>query len=423
MCKTLTTIQLQAVYRQVSLGRYRSLRSFNKFFETIIARPELANFVSNFTFKVEPGYSKPTENLSNELTVTPESIRSCFRLFRNLEALNLDGEAILALPSLLTLLTSDSLPPKCTSIRVGIPAKDDTTLLTLPSSLQTLEITFLGGISAWLRNDPERLDLPPLPALSSLTISRPDARQQAYRQLVSRCSNLRSFELRDLAPQWNRNPASLEVVPEVDNITSLTITAKARERTGRRNFLHQFNVDSYLSKFSNVKHLTLGAGTSPHLVSFFNELRKLPLESLTFAAGEYVPLPPLVDLVSSSTRHLTLRTLTLSFLEENGKMGTRIAEVDVVFEEADVDSESVEEDYMTDNWTMPSFPPGLTVAALLTLQQVGAQNGVVVDGKVFEAIEIEQAYDDDVELLNEMWENWRKKEKKSKGKKGGRGRK
>ncbi|GAA5962968.1 hypothetical protein JCM3765_006733 [Sporobolomyces pararoseus] len=423
LCKTLTTIQVHSLYLNVDLSSYYSLRSLNNFFKTILARPQLAIFVSTFTFTVGKGYSGSTKDRSNELVVTIESIKSCFRLFSNLKALNLLDEATLALPSLLSLLTSDTLPPQCTSIRFGVPAGYDNTLLTLPVAVKTLETTFIGESFSG-RNDLESLELPPLSTLSTLTISRPEANQQAYRQLLSRSPNLRSFGLHDVAPRWNSNPQSLDAVPVVEKITRLSITStERRERTGRRNYDNQFNVDSYISKFPNLKHLTLGAGTSPHLATFFEELRKLPLESLTFAKGEYVPLAPLVALVSSSTQHLTLRTLTLSFLEKIGKMGTRIADVDIVFEEADVDSESVEDDYMTDDWTMPSFPPNITIPGLLSLQQVGAQSGVVVDGKVFEAIEIEKAYDDDVELLTEIWEGWRKKEKKLQGKKGGKSRK
>jgi len=156
-----------------------------------------------------------------------------------------------------------------------------------------------------------------------------------------------------------------------------------------------------------LKTLRLGGATSSHSTSFFDEIHKLPLESLILERGEHIPLPSLVALVSSTTRHLTLRNLTLNFLDENGKIGTRVANVSFPFETVGFEFEDVEEDLMVDDWTHPQFPPGVSSKGLLALQETGRVNGVVVDGKAFEAIKIEQAYDEDVELLNELWAEWK----------------
>jgi hypothetical protein len=179
-----------------------------------------------------------------------------------------------------------------------------------------------------------------------------------------------------------------------------------------------------LGRFPDLKKLTLGGGTSTYSQSFVDALHKLPLQTLVLKVGELVSLASLTALVSSSTKHLTLLTLTLNFLEWSGKIGTRIAQVDLPFDTVDLETEYVTDDLMTDDWQFPVFPPGFSVEGLLALRQGGQVNGVEADGKVFEAIEVLEAYEEDVNLLGEMWDEWKdeekksRKEKRTKGKKG-----
>ncbi|GAA5850571.1 hypothetical protein JCM5353_006805 [Sporobolomyces roseus] len=113
--------------------------------------------------------------------------------------------------------------------------------------------------------------------------------------------------------------------------------------------------DVRVSSFTNLKQLTLGGGSSSGSDTFLNVLRGLPVEGLCLEVGETFALPSLITLVSPPNQHPTLRRLVLNLLEGEGEIGTRVAGVDFErsFSRVDPDTEDVEDDAMTDDWTLP----------------------------------------------------------------------
>ncbi|GAA5909126.1 uncharacterized protein JCM6883_002613 [Sporobolomyces salmoneus] len=369
LCRRLSGVQREALYKNVKIEATFCLRQFNKFFETILAQPQLATFVTSFSFEV---WKSATPDYSKQLKVTDESLRLCFRQFRNLETLGFLHDAVSEFPQLLSLFSPSILSPKCTSIDLSLYHSAVGSLDTLPLNLETLKVTFLGGSAdPFPLTKASTISLLTLDTLSHLTLARPeiDIDSSAFLDLI------------------------IQQIPVASNVTTLSIFTPLSDRR-RSSWFQQPSVpahESHISKFPNLKTLTLGGGTISNSQTFVDDLRKLPLETLVLEKGETIPLEYLVALVSSSTRHLTLRTLTISFLLNNGKMGTRISTVALPFDQVHLDTDDVEDDLMTDDFDFPTWPQDCKPAALIALQDNGKQNGIRVDGEVFEAIKIQAA--------------------------------
>jgi len=233
------------------------------------------------------------------------------------------------------------------------------------------------------------------------------------KNLVAQCPNLAELHLKE------NNGGSLvslilSQISAPTRIKTLSITTKQSQwdlqRQGRP------VTQTRISVFTNLKSLSLGGGCSPGTEAFLVALRGLPIEELSLEVGELFSLSSLIGFVSPPNQHPTLNRLVLNLIEEKGEIGTRVAEVDFeqAFSQIDPDTDDVEDDAMTDNWTLPKFPPGFSIKQAVKLRNKGSENGVEVIGTVYEGITIQQAYDDDVEMLGDMWKEWKKKGRKSK---------
>jgi len=213
-CRRLNSIQLEALYRKVEIRARWNFDSSNKFFETIKTSHQLANLISSFSLSVTD------TKLNDQPRVTFESIRNCFRLFRNLESLSFTDNAVKKLPELLTVLPPSILSPKCTSISLNIHPGFSTALHALPSQLQTLAVSFLKIVSGQSLLRDSTSPLPALPDISRLTLCHPGAQYQAAVELVGRCSHVRSLHLHEMSSSFEVSTITA-ALPAATEVTSL----------------------------------------------------------------------------------------------------------------------------------------------------------------------------------------------------------
>jgi len=409
LSKRFTDIQREELYRYINIRAYSRFTKLEKLFAIVLDQPQFGSLVSSFRFH----FDDSAANTRNSAPVVIlDAVQDVFRLFTNLTTLQITGEATKRCPSLLEVLNPSTLSSKLTRISISLGPGQDHTLLSLPPQLESLDV----ALSYAYRGSPSLRSSPPrtFAQLSTLTLSDAALHSKACESFIALCPNLQSLHLVDVVPPSTAD-AVLKSISSPSQIKTLTVMRKSR-REDRLGYRLPIISSSQLSKFTNLKDLTLGGNCTSYSQALVDAIRSLPLENLILEESELVPPPSLLALVSPPTQHPTLRSLVLNLIDKWIKIGTRVAEVnfDHAFSQMDPDSKVVEEDAMTDDWKLPKFPSGFSLEGLIKLQTKGAENGVAVVGRVYEGIVIQRAYDDDVEALEELWKEWKKRGKKSK---------
>ena len=162
-----------------------------------------------------------------------------------------------------------------------------------------------------------------------------------------------------------------------------------------------------LSYLPNLKYFTLG-GWGDHSQTLLEILHHPKIEELTIAPK--TPLPPvnLLLLVSSPRQNRSLRSIDVQ--SEPSSEGTRSADLNLEEDYGDdylfaADLLIAEESFFAD-WELGGLPDGLDANDLVQLREVGTGSGITVQGSVYEALEVERAYEEDVELFRGMWLEW-----------------
>ncbi|GAA6041062.1 hypothetical protein JCM8097_004697 [Rhodosporidiobolus ruineniae] len=130
--------------------------------------------------------------------------------------------------------------------------------------------------------------------------------------------------------------------------------------------------DSLFSRFTALEHLYLGEGTfSPTVLGTLRSLSKLA--SLGFGEGAYIDYKELKALVDGPTRMEQLKKLTLDIVE--GQLGWKIDEHD-----GELHPNASPPDFAGPGWRLPQWsdPDGTFW-----------QNGIKVEGKIDQALEVE----------------------------------
>ncbi|GAA5849230.1 hypothetical protein JCM5353_000532 [Sporobolomyces roseus] len=401
LSKNFLEIQRQGLYRHINIRVYSNLSKLDRFFQTILPAPKLGTFVNSFVFDID---GQDAGHVSTSRLIPQASIVHAFRCFTNLITLRLTRAATMIVPGLAPILHSSIISPRCTQISLQLAPQEQHRLMYLPRSVQTLHVTFatlrLFG-SFRQTGSPHR----PFSQLSSLTISQAASTSRGCEDLVALCPNLVAIYLTDIGLPGFDN-FILRSIPSPSRIETLSILRQPRR------------VDYYsmqLKTFVNLKKITLGGNAISYSTLFFDTLRSLPLQQITFEKGELVPLPSLIAFVSSPIQQPTLRKLVLNLLERSGKIGTRVARMDLdhTFSQLDSDTEDSEEVVIATDWRLPKFPAEYSHEGLIDLRREGTENGVEVVGTLYDGIEVEEAYECDMEMLDKLWEEW--KEQKSRG--------
>ncbi|GAA5989524.1 hypothetical protein JCM5350_002095 [Sporobolomyces pararoseus] len=415
LSRALVDYQRQGLYRNVTITIHkRSIR----FFKSILAQPRLASLLVSLTLKI-PGISG--RSTSNGSEVSPDEIETCFSSFINLEALSIREYTAVHFPSLLSILTSDTLSSKCTSISLSLPRQQQDALVSLPLNVRRCNFEVVGWQTAPTGAKEDKVSRPPFSRLSTLTLSNLqdyDNRDDLWTKFLARCTKLRRLRFYNFDHQGASQIRILQSL-DLQSITGLSFLNTPR-------YISHVNLDSILPKFSNLRQLCLSIECCDvNSDLFFTVIRRLPLEILIFT-GEgsssgwfqtyFPPLSSLEALVSPPNQHATLRTLKLDCIDQVGRIGTRISTIDLRFHSIDRNTETPVDDLFPDDWNVPNLPKGYSIEGLKALRLAGEKNGVRVHGDVLEAMEVREAYEEDAELLTECWEDWKEEKEKGKGK-------
>ncbi|GAA5964415.1 hypothetical protein JCM3765_006410 [Sporobolomyces pararoseus] len=264
LCKALKEIQLEALYKNVKIRVDTRLSQLNKFFRAILARPQLASFVTSLTFTV-PKSSRYMIRPWGPPQVSNDSLRKCFRLFHNLQNLRIDTYALEGVPTLSALLSANFLSPNCTSITLTTFFRWSLdNLPSLPVNVKNLDFTFA--------RDRVFMDLGSTPStgsfaqslsnLSHLSLRRPEGSFSLATRIISSCSNLASLNLLEIDSQLCLDTIC-NLLPTPAGIIRLTISALQD---------NPLSTDVVLRKFLNLNKLTLEGKLSTHSHAFFGAL-------------------------------------------------------------------------------------------------------------------------------------------------------
>ncbi|GAA5995071.1 hypothetical protein JCM5350_003993 [Sporobolomyces pararoseus] len=133
---------------------------------------------------------------------------------------------------------------------------------------------------------------------------------------------------------------------------------------------------------------------------------------------EQPSLSILETLISPPNQHPTLRNLQLDCVDRVGTIGTRLSTIAIHFSSIKPGTKVAIDDFFPEDWDVPQVPTEYSIEELEVLQLAGTKNGVQVVGNVFEALEVREAYEEDVELLKKRWENWKIQGRRARGIKG-----
>ncbi|GAA5859065.1 hypothetical protein JCM5353_004597 [Sporobolomyces roseus] len=184
----------------------------------------------------------------------------------------------------------------------------------------------------------------------------------------------------------------------------------------------QQSISSVSPLFSSLTSVTFNEYTSKISSPLLNLFHRFPVKSLVLNAQYALPLSHLINLVTKSTH---IDRIDLQFDGRRvGRIGTRVSTVDFdsAFRGIDLETEDIAQDAMPDDWLYPQLPPNFSIVDFLRFRKQVDEAGIdLVEHGLIQAIEVQQAAEEDLELLDELWQQWRKDQKKTK--KSGKGRK
>lgn len=146
-----------------------------------------------------------------------------------------------------------------------------------------------------------------------------------------------------------------------------------------------------LCEFQHLSYLSVG-GACSSASSFYSTLGHIALEVLAFREGAEVDLGQLTKLIKGPERMESLETIVLDTVK--GKIGTRIEEEGVPYKDG------VEGEYQTyPNWEFPKWTKRFSRRGLEKLWRVAERNGVQLSGSAIDALEVEDEYEEELEIL------------------------
>ncbi|GAA5829541.1 hypothetical protein JCM5353_001286 [Sporobolomyces roseus] len=348
--KRFLEFQRQGLYREIKVTRWTGARSFTSLLRTVVKEPSLGSLITSLHLDMSVSRYSQTTGFSAETKPSSDDIKRFFKALVSLQRLKLAGR------------TSEQ-----DSSILAIYSPYDAPLLVLSSIMENFDITTVAD--EWrIRNTATYAVIatpPPAGILPSTRIS------------------LLSIEPYDPADHW---------------YTWQT----GKLRTGLN------------SIFLNLENLNLRDSTSEYSASLLDVLPRTGISKISLVVKDVLPISSLISLVSTPT---TLRSLVLSFDRETGEIGTRVSTVDFdgTFRGIDLETEDIAQDAMPDDWTYPQLPAECSIEDLLLLREKAREAGVeLAADKLYEAVEIQQAVDEDLELLDELWQKWKRNQKKVK---------
>jgi len=382
LSKRLVDFQRQGLYRHIKVTRWTGTRSLSTLIEAVIRQPHIGSFVVSLRFETAfPSYLS-FAILSDDPDLPSETIKVFFGLLTGLRHFTIEGDVSQEDSSIITVY-----------------AERRAALLALGFIMASPHVVSVS--EEWY--DPYNSSLsPPSPSqtpsskLSQVHVRADDPESGFGLQLGGPSTGLITFNF-DSSRTASALPAQSRPLPSTsDNAKRSPVSSL---------FTSLQTVDfTYRSLRSTTPLLPL--------------LPQFPIDNLTFVINAHTVFP-ILKIVSTSrpSRKFEFSYYgARNFDGEIGQTGTRVSNVDFdrVFRGIHPDTEDITQDAMPDDWTYPEFPDDFPCRELLTLREKAIEMGFEFDGgKLYEAIEVQQAVNDDVKLLNELWQKWKKRSRNS----------
>jgi len=368
LSKRLLDIQRSGLYRDITVRRLGGTHSFMSLVRTVMKQRQLAPLIVSLRFDVSDSDSSPISKARREEESSSEEIRDFFDRLVNLRRVILAG----------SISRTDSTD-------LTIYASSQAVLSVLAAVVKRPNVKSVSdnqrGYSR--HSDPAR------PGLSRLP-------------LVDRSTTVSQLFIQSRSDYWFWKP-SAHVTFTFDDTQSLDSSPSSKR------------ISAHL--FSQLKAVTFTDATSEIAAPLLEALHLPSLEEINLEIHSTFPVSSLLTLVAPST---ALRSIKLTYTGEVGHIGTRVSTVDfdAAFQGIDLNTEDIAQDAMPDDWTYPQFPSNCPVEDLLLLRKKAQEIGVELRAdRLYEAAQVQLAVDEDLELLDELWQKWKKSQKS--GKRGG----
>ncbi|GAA6004885.1 hypothetical protein JCM10207_008442 [Rhodosporidiobolus poonsookiae] len=242
------------------------------------------------------------------------------------------------------------------------------------------------------RSPPSALPTDPAPTwvvphISRLSIPLGHARADSLLALLPTFTGLTSLLLEGLSRRVLL-PSILQAIPRPDNLQTLEINGNVHPSEA-------WNLAPLLDRFTALETLDLSEGSDASDPSFYRALSALPLKHLTLQIDCTVSSKDLLAFAGSSP---SLKRLTLDNVP--CRRGPTIDEVGPGVRD-DPYGLSDSPYILPDGWFKPDFPDGFTRDDLEALLETTDERGIKFDGMTAQALEIEEAYNDELEVLED----------------------
>lgn len=401
LSKYLLPCQQKPLFYHIVLDSYEDLEMLCDMTQK---RSALATYIDHLHINIDPtfvpGQEVPTE-VDDPLVPSPDQLQALYQSLTNVTTLSLFGSYRLATSILTQELVHDCFPKiSKLSLTSNFPQFEDpfdpahyTVLPTLPK-LKTFLLTVFCAPHT-VRPNPQ-ITTPAVPFsshLENLRLCGPlMSSASSAKLLIESSPTITSLTLIDTFGK-SQVTELLDGLQHRDNLLELTLN-----RSPDHGPIPTSSLVEALSRCPNLRSLTLGGSCSSLSPSLYSALLDLPLRSLTFSYEAQVSLDQLERLVTGSTRHSTLRSITLDHIV--GKIGTTIEE----FGQPYAGPHGTGWDVYPD-WILPEWTEDFTRKGLIEFLKIAEFEGVHVEGFALEAIRVEMAYERELDIIEGMAED------------------
>ncbi|GAA5974753.1 hypothetical protein JCM5350_001277 [Sporobolomyces pararoseus] len=392
--------QQEPLFHRVSLKSYEQLDELCKTAET---KPNLMRCIAHLhvDIKLEQAagldWKSPSET-KDPLVPSDEQLRkTLFPLLSNTLDISISGSSRLASLILRPEVAAFSLP-KLVHLHLCSTFADLDDPFH-PSYYSRLSYyTNLHHLSLSVRRNPLSIRLSSKPAppvlqldhcIVSLELSGPlTVSQPSVERILRQIGYFDSLKLRDEC-QNSVIFEFLDVVAEIDcswDFSALDLSALGLGSTRSK----QARVASF-SEFRSLSHLSVGGACST-ASSCNSTLQDSAIGVLAFREEAEVDLDKLTELIKGSEKIETLETIILDTVK--GKIGNRIEEERAPYRDG------IDGEYQTyPDWEFPRWREGFSRRGSEKLWRVAERNGVQLRGSAMDALEVEDEYEEELEIL------------------------
>ncbi|BGP14999.1 hypothetical protein JCM10213_002858 [Rhodosporidiobolus nylandii] len=370
----------QAWFEEVKVVGFEQLA---RLAEAVLANAGLGAYFRKVTVALEVSNTK--EDGPDKGVPADDTVARFFSSLPSLTSLAVSGSSRLALLILCSHATSSAFLPRLATLSldcssVEVQKRSRLSNLAAYADLRALSLASRGEEAG------EAVDAGQgsvvLPQVTSLSLRASEASNR-LKQLLSSFPSLTYLSL------ITGNPAdiatTLSALPSPTLLTCLSLTGTPLATAP------VWSAAALPRAFPSLCKLTLKGQYDGVEAALYAAIRSLPLTTLTLGRTKIISVPEIRALISGPTKHTTLESLVLSVVY--AKSGTSIAHKDPPMN--DYGEYEPHRD-----WTLPKWFDGFRAPDVRQLISAAKDSGVVLAGHAVRALQIEDAYAYEMDLLD-----------------------